>query len=141
MLGRGRAALCSLLKRWGPGPPSSESAATCIRAHLLEAWRVVARDPEVDAFKWLTQGAPASITQAIPCTGISPSFSEPTADMDMADLAADSDAFVNYAEVENDDDAWQDVFAYISKGYILQFDTLADAVQYMGGGPSSRSWP
>ena len=72
---------------------------TLIDAHLLEAWRIAAGDPDDQVFLRLTQWAPAGILRPLEDPGIFPVCAS-ASDMLPGDLHCDAKTFANYPGVE-----------------------------------------
>ena len=106
---------------------------TEVDAHLLEAWRKAAGDPDDQVFQWLTKGAPAGVLDAIKDPGIFPDTSGPSA-MDPDDLDCDEATFRNYAGVEENVETEAELLSHISKEHIVSFGTYKELTEYVGGG-------
>ena len=88
---------------------------TKIDAFLLEAWRLVAADPDDQIFIWLRDGAPTGITSQLIDPGIFPQCSRP-ADVQPEDLRCDEQQFRNYPGVEEQAITDAELSSHLEKG-------------------------
>ena len=102
---------------------------TKIDAFLLEAWRLVASDPDDRIFIWLRDGAPTGITSQLIDPGIFPQCSRP-ADVQPEDLRCDKQQFRNYPGVEEQAITDAELSSHLEKGHIVAFDTYAELAQF-----------
>eukprot|EP00971_Amphidinium_carterae_P015847 313326-Amphidinium_carterae.1 len=101
---------------------------------LLEAWRKFAHDPDYEVAGWFHEGAPGGITKWPKQLGVFPPEStEPEIDHQL--LATDFDHFVNYASVDNDPDAFEELHKHAQLGYLAKCDTLADTENFLRAKP------
>ena len=98
---------------------------TKVDAILLEAWRRRASHPDDQPGPWLARGAPAGILNPIIDPGVFPICSKP-ASMEPDDLHCDEQQFTNYAGVEGDGIAEQEMTAHFEKGHVMAFDTFCE---------------
>lgn len=84
---------------------------TSIRARLLRAWAELAQDPGRECTDRLTEGSPAGIDIAFPDWGIFPTIEDETVE-DPEVLSMEWQDFVNYAVVENDREAQNEVLRF-----------------------------
>ena len=106
---------------------------TNVDAHLLEAWRKAAGDPDDQVYQWLTQGAPAGILHPILDPGIFPDTSGPSA-THPDELGCDEATFRNYAGVEENVATETELQSHIDMQHIIAFDTCEELTEYVGGG-------
>lgn len=128
-------AVRAIMVRYTAAVPAGSSFVhlTEVDAHLLEAWRKAAGDPDDQVFQWLTQGAPAGVLDAIKDPGIFPDTSGPSA-MDPDDLDCDEATFRNYAGVEDNVETEAELRSHISNKHIVSFGTYNELTEYVGGG-------
>ena len=105
-------------------------ALTLVDAHLLEAWRRIAADPDHEIFKWFRDGAPAGIKQPILDPGIFPSVDKP-AETEPEHLQCNSRQFKNYPGVEEDQITDSELAAHLEKGHLAAFDTYDEMRHYV----------
>ena len=99
---------------------------TSTRGHLLEYWARAVEDPGMELAKWTYQGAPAGIEcQTLELDGVCPRVDE-TEQQASVDLSTHYDTFENYEGVEDDSEAAVAIDQYLSKGYLMKFDTLEE---------------
>lgn len=113
---------------------SSLPRLTDVDAHLLEAWRLAAGDPDDQVGPWLKHGSPAGIEAILQDPGIFPPCSKP-AEMEPLDLHCDMQTFQNYPGVEEQAITDAELTAHLGKGHIIAFDTKAELAEYVGGPP------
>ena len=125
------AALETILPGFQPSPQEVDCG---VNTALLQHWQQAAKDPDECPVDWLLKGAPAGITQDIPCRNIFPTYTaeEDAAEVNPEDLHTSSD-FCNYQGVEGDAEVAAEVKRLISKGYAREFDTLAAAEKFTQG--------
>jgi len=103
--------------------------------YLLEYWARAVEDPGMELAKWTYQGAPAGIEcQTLELDGVCPRVDD-TEQQASVDLSTDKDTFENYEGVEDDSEAAVAIDQYLSKGYLMKFDTLEELQQFVGGQP------
>ena len=111
---------------------ADEHCTTSINANLLEAWRKSANDPDHAVCAWLLTGAPAGITKQPEACGILPSTEdEPECGVD--GIATDFDNFPNYAGVDSDDIASNEVVRHEGLGHVKVFDSLDELRLFLKG--------
>lgn len=99
---------------------------------LLESWRRAACDPDVDVCEWLRSGAPAGLALDPNACGIFPELHDEP-EQSVNTVFTDYDTFANYAGVEDDEVALEDVQKHIAKGHLKSFDSLDDLRVFLGG--------
>ena len=122
-----------IIKHCGEGvePDWSTAERTSFDVRLLEAWRSSAKDPDYAVTRWLAGWAPAGIVQqAEPC-GISPEITEP-AEMHISDLQGNIEDFNNYAGVDENPTATDEIELRLLQGHLKAFDTAIELEQFVG---------
>eukprot|EP00974_Lingulodinium_polyedra_P002562 240318-Lingulodinium_polyedra.AAC.1 len=107
---------------------------TPLRVGLLEGWRAAARDPDVHVIRWLRDGAPGGLRELPEHCGVFPTAAEDDVG-DAEELQTNFEDYHAYKGVEEDDGAWEQIQEYVAKGWILRFDTLAEARNFLGEDP------
>ena len=116
------------------GPVSNANCTTDIRCQLLEAWRLKSGDPDSAVAKWLNDGSPAGIREhAEPC-GIFP-VADDDAELDAECLATSYGEFENYAGVENDEAAIEEIAKHLKAGHLKAYDSVAELAAALGEDP------
>ena len=115
-----------------PRLPRPDDCTTNINASLLEAWRAKANDPDSEVAKWLYSGAPAGITIHPPSCGIFPEIGD-SPDEPHEDVATDFCAFRNYAGVDDDTVAEEEIKHHIRKGHLKSFATIDELQTFLKG--------
>ena len=93
---------------------------TDINVALLKAWQTASCDPDTAVIEWLTFGAPAGITCfAEPC-GIFPPLDD-IPELSTDDLQTGDENFVNYAGVEGNSVAIDELREHIQLGHLKVF--------------------
>ena len=103
---------------------------TDVDAYLLEAWRLVAADPDHQIFHWLRDGAPTGITQDLIDPGIFPACSRP-AEVQPENLECNSRQFKNYPGVEENQITDAELASHLEKGHLAAFDTYEEMRLYV----------
>ena len=98
---------------------------------MLEAWRLVAGDPDHRVYKWLRDGAPAGITEVIKDPGIFPACPRP-AELQPEDIYCDEQQFRNYPGVEEQEITDAELSAHLDKGHLCAFDTHKELAKSVG---------
>eukprot|EP00435_Cladocopium_sp_Y103_P047858 s2395_g14.t1 len=114
----------------------TEDYKTVIRGELMSYWAQCVGDPAVGVAEWLTQGAPAGINlDTSVLDGVCPKVEEES-DEGFFDLTTDYGSFVNYAGVEENDEAYDTLQSYADKGYLAVFESLDDLQRHVGSKPT-----
>ena len=89
-------------------------------------------DPDDQIFKWLIEGAPAGIREQPLSAGIFPELQEeePTP---YDNIATDFSTFDNYAGIEGDQIAIDEIDAHIAQGHLFATTSLAEATLMLDG--------
>ena len=122
-----------LIKHCGEGTPPewTSDERTSIDVQLLEAWRSTAKDPESAVAWWLAGNTPAGITQhAEPC-GIFPEIHE-DAEMHYSEVSGNINQFDNYAGVDENPIATEEIELRIKQGHLKSFDTAKELEEFVG---------
>ena len=115
------------------GEVRAGECSTCIRAYLLHAWLLRARDPAAHLAAWLWNGAPAGITADFAeLDGLFPRVPETEPELDASELGTDYSTFVNYDGVEDDPDVAKALDAYRDSGYFAELSSVEAAKEYLG---------
>ena len=129
-----RILLASVLKTENIEPIKRGYFSTEIRAHLLDSWRSMTKDPDWAVTKWLvSEGVPAGLARHPEDCGIFPRT--PVDGLPTDSLHTDPSEFLPYASVESDDDAWAQVQQLVQKGWLLEFDTWDQLKHFLGADP------
>ena len=109
---------------------------TPVDIDLLELWRTVSLDPDDEVIRWLREGAPAGLVEAIKDRGIFPTYSEEEDPLliDADDLATEP-AFTNYDGVDANPAVAEEVKRMHDANYVKQFAAYEDVVRYLGAEP------
>jgi hypothetical protein len=109
--------------RWNPNVP------TPVNFKLLEAWRFAAGDPDKYVCEWFEKGAPAGLTKPIETCGVFPVSSQPPEFPDLE--ITDAGNFVNYAGVDESDEAWEEISSLVRQGLLASFDSYEEVVAHL----------
>jgi len=123
-----------LIEHTNPPDSSNHTPLTLIKAFLLEAWRVAAKDPDDQVGSWLKEGGPAGIILQPKDPGIFPDVSAP-ADWMPDDLHCDEHAFKNYQGVEEHEATLKEMTTHLDKGHRSAFNSYNELWEYVGGKP------
>ena len=117
-------------------PRSRTASRTCIDGPFLRSWSKAAGDPGANAVEWLDgDGAPAGLSVDFKLDGIWPSV-DPEASEDVDELLrTDYDGFVNYAGFDEDEDAYQELWAFVATGKLLAYRTREECKAAIGAEP------
>ena len=114
----------------------NEDCVTTLRPQIFEYWAKAAKDPAVVLGKWLTSGAPGGINQFPPDDGVFPKAADPSTPCDSLEfLHSDPETFVNYSGVEENDDVWKQLKAFVDARQLLSFDTYEEVCNYLKSKP------
>jgi len=127
-----RTLLCDFLGCKNDQAISNEKCSTSIRAHLLEAWRALACDPDDQVFLWLTEGTPAGIRVHPVDRGIFPSVDAADEWENGEDLVTPDEEFTNYSGIDEDEFVWDEIEKFENKGYVTVVDSLDAARHALG---------
>ena len=116
--------------------PPVASQHCVVNVELLDLWQKAAKDPDHAAVQWLLHGAPGGILQPIESCGIFPEYPPGTdvASVDPEHLFT-PDTFVNYAGVEQDADAFDEITRIHRQGFVREFKTWKDVTEFLGAEP------
>jgi hypothetical protein len=116
------------------GPVSNDTCTTPIRADLLESWQNEAHDPDTEIGPWLREGAPGGILNYPKPCGFFPEVVDESA-IDLDELEAGTDMFENYAGIDDDTFASDEITKHIKAGHLLAADSIEELAQIVGGAP------
>jgi hypothetical protein len=110
---------------------------TPVNVPLLALWCAAARDPDDQPVQWLISGAPAGLRHPIVDRGIFPTYDpeEDQASGDPENLSTPADSFVNYAGVEEDEDAATEFIRLHKNGFVRECATAAEVEAVLGEKP------
>ena len=116
--------------------PQTGTYATSIRGRLLHGWAAVVGDPGEQAARWIFEGAPAGLSMdSSALDGMFPTV-EDDADFDEISLMTNYETFTNYTGVEEDQEAYDALEGYLSKGFVSKYDTLEEVAKVLGCNPT-----
>jgi hypothetical protein len=98
---------------------------------LLEAWRKQAKDPDFAVTRWLAGWAPAGIVHQPEACGIFPDIDE-EAEMPYSELQGNIDNFNNYAGVDENPIATDEIELRLMQGHLKAFDTALELQDFVG---------
>ena len=115
--------------------PVTGSCANNLRPGILSAWRIAASDPDDQPEKWWREGAPAGIRMHVEDRGIFPLHDKDdlNAPVDCESLSTDLDSFFNYANAEEDDDAWEELMRFANAGCLKVLNTWKETTDFLDG--------
>ena len=129
-----RAGLARLLDAPSAAPLLAKDHNCTLCGPLLEAWARASGDPDTDAARWPSQGAPAGILCHPEQLGIFPDAQEPHDLVDPLEASFPDPEFrASYASVESDDHATEELDRLVQAGFLCRFDSLADCQAFLDG--------
>jgi hypothetical protein len=105
---------------------------TNIDANFFEAWRSCAKDPDTAVCQWFIHGAPSGLKHDPEGCGISPATND-SPELNVDDLETDFDNFRNYAGVDDDDTAEQEVASHEKSKHVREFSSFQELVDFLYG--------
>ena len=115
----------------GEAPEWSSAERTSIDVQLLEAWRKAAKDPDYAVTRWLAGWAPAGITHQPEACCISPDIND-DAEMHYGDLIGIIRDFSNYAGVDENPVATDEIELRLLQGRLKAFDSTVELENFVG---------
>ena len=109
----------------------ASSSCTSIDVQLLEAWRSSAKDPDHAVTRWLAGWAPAGIVHQPESCGIFPDILD-EAEMHYSELQGNIDDFSNYAGVDENAVATDEIELRLLQGHLKAFNTALELEQFVG---------
>jgi hypothetical protein len=108
--------------------PKNSELPTPVLISLLEAWVKHTGDGDEFVCSWLREGAPAGLSRNVPTCGVFPPNSEePSGAPDITD----PEEFVNYAGIDQDESAWEEIQGLLSKDRVAEFGSYEAVVEYL----------
>ena len=113
----------------------NEFCKTQLKHAFIKLWAQAADDPALKIVDWLEHGAPAGLREEPNLEGIFPEVEGDDDLLDYNSLSTDYEVFHNYIGVDENPAAEEALQGYISKGFLVPFDTLEECTRFLGEEP------
>jgi len=111
----------------------SNHVAMNLRPRIFGAWQKFSGDPDTEVAKWLVEGGPCGITVFPKDVGVFPKA--PATEelvIDPGDLL-DGQEWACESHFENDEKEFEELEAFVKKGYVLKCDSIEEAKSVLSG--------
>jgi len=107
-----------------------DGLSTALKPSLFRAWRRIPSDPDTEVEEWMEKGGPCGTLVTPVNTSVFAPAPEAEAPSDPFEILME-ELDLSRTEVDHDQDAYEQLENYVTKGYVYKFARLAEAKKFV----------